>query len=223
MSDRQCKFSSDKDRYGHFPLKNRFALDQVPLEVNNRNTTIEQVGTDIVHIQGPRKDLTKRQATLQLCVRVQGEQIVRGTIIFFNKNPAENRYELPPGLASRTVTFEGKQGREDEFYDDSVDVMWDPKAWASQPISKQWFEKFIEQTEHLKGPQVDYDMDDAIRTPKIAVQADNLSCQNVEDIREMCWNEEIFIVNTPANCTDCTAVIDDGPGKLIKGDMQFQF
>ena len=37
-----------------------------------------------------------------------------------NENPAENRYEFPPGLASRKVKFEGKIGREDEFYDKRV-------------------------------------------------------------------------------------------------------
>ena len=62
-----------------------------------------------------------------------------------NENPAENRYEFPPGLASRKVKFEGKKGREDEFYDKRVDVMWQEKAWADEIVSTQYLENFNQQ------------------------------------------------------------------------------
>ena len=41
---RNCKFERDEDRYGHFPLTNRFSMDQVPIEISRRNTTPEQQG-----------------------------------------------------------------------------------------------------------------------------------------------------------------------------------
>ena len=78
MPRKNCKYKTSKERYGHFPLMNRFVMDQVPIELNRRHFTLETRGTtDPIHIRGPKKDLDKRQATLQLCVRVKGKQIVR--------------------------------------------------------------------------------------------------------------------------------------------------
>ena len=37
----KCKRNSNKDRYGPFPLINRFGVDQVPLEMNQRDYTLE--------------------------------------------------------------------------------------------------------------------------------------------------------------------------------------
>ena len=77
MASRDCKFRSFFECYGHFPLKNRFGVDQVPLELNRRDFTLDLQGTtDPIHIRGPKKDLDKRQATIQVCVRVKGEQIL---------------------------------------------------------------------------------------------------------------------------------------------------
>ena len=73
-------------------LQNRFGVDQGPLELNRRDFTFEERGTtDRVYIRGHKKDLDKRQATLQVCVRVKGDQTVAPTLIFRNANPAENR------------------------------------------------------------------------------------------------------------------------------------
>ena len=104
--------------YGHFPLTNRFGIDQVPLELNRRDFTLDLEGsTDPVHIRGPKKDIEKRQATIQMCVRVKGKQICKPTLIFRNKNPAKNRYEMPLGLRGRKVQFDGRTGNEASFYD----------------------------------------------------------------------------------------------------------
>ena len=73
--------------------------------------------TDPVHIRGPKKDIDKRRTTIQVFVRVEGEQIVKPTLIFRNGNPGENRYEMPPGLRNRKVQFEGRTGPEASFYD----------------------------------------------------------------------------------------------------------
>ena len=63
--------------------------------------------TDPIHIRGP-KDIDKRQATIQVCVRDKGEQIVKPTLICRNANPTENRYGMPSGLRNRKVQFEGR-------------------------------------------------------------------------------------------------------------------
>ena len=69
---KKCKYKSDKQRYGPFPLGNRLGVDQVLLELNQRDFTLETKGTtDAVYIRGPKKDIEKRQATLQLAIRVK--------------------------------------------------------------------------------------------------------------------------------------------------------
>ena len=55
MASKNCKFKSFFECYGHFPLQNRHAVDQVPLELNRRDWTLEVRGTiDPVHIRGPK-------------------------------------------------------------------------------------------------------------------------------------------------------------------------
>ena len=189
------------------------------MEMNQRDYTLETRGTtDAVFIRGPKKDIEKRQATLQLAIRVKGKQIVKPTLIMRKENPAENRYEFPPGLASRKVNFEGKVGREDEFYDERVDVMWQEKAWADEIVSTQYLENFNEQVMYLRSkPKRGY------VEKKILVQMDNLDSQNTPNIRDFCWNNDIFILNTPENCTDLRALVDHHLGKLIKQGMRDRF
>ena len=108
MASKDCKFKSFFRCYGHF-LQNRFGVDQVPLELNRRDFTLEERGTsDSEHIRGPKKDLDKRQASNQVCIRVKGDQTVAPTLIFLNANPAENRYEILPGLVNQKVHFDGR-------------------------------------------------------------------------------------------------------------------
>ena len=53
--------------------------------MNSRHYTLETKGTtDAVFIRGPKKDIEKRQATLQLAIRVKGKQIVKPTLIMRN-------------------------------------------------------------------------------------------------------------------------------------------
>ena len=65
-------------------------MDQVPLELNRRDFTLEERGTtDPEHIRGPEKNLDKRQASIQVCIRVKGDQIVAPTLIFLNDARSE--------------------------------------------------------------------------------------------------------------------------------------
>ena len=87
---RCCIYKSAKDRYGPFPLTNRFGVDQIPLEMYDSNYTLETKGTtDAVFIRAPKKDIEKRQAYIQLAIRVKGKQIVKPVLIMRNANPAE--------------------------------------------------------------------------------------------------------------------------------------
>ena len=70
-----------------------------------------------------KKDLDKRQATIQACVRVKGDQIVAPTLIFRNVNPVENRYEMSPGLVNRKVHFDGRTCPESSFYNKPMPII----------------------------------------------------------------------------------------------------
>ena len=102
-----------------------------------------------------------------------------------------------------------------QFYDERVNVMWQEKAWADEPVSLQYIQNFNQQVMHLCGPP----QPNGVRSPKIALQLDNLNTQNTSLIREFCWNNHIFILNTPENCTDVRVLIDRHLGKRIKGYM----
>ena len=62
---KKCDYRSNKDRYNEpFTLRNRIGVDQVPLELNQRDFKLETKGTtDAVYIRGPKKDIEKRQTT----------------------------------------------------------------------------------------------------------------------------------------------------------------
>ena len=69
---KKCEYKSDKEIYGPFPLGNRLGVDQVPLELNQRDFTLETKGTtDAVFIRGPKKDIEKSQATLQFAILLE--------------------------------------------------------------------------------------------------------------------------------------------------------
>ena len=130
---------------------------------------------------------------------------MKPTLILRSANPADNRYEMPPGLRHRKVHFEGRTGPEASFYDDRVDVMWQEKAWADETVSLQYLQNFNQQVMHLCGPP----KPNGVRTPKIAVQLDNLNTQNTPLIREFCWNNDIFILNTGLVIYKTQAVLRD--------------
>ena len=196
-----------------FPPRTRFAADQVPLEIDQNHYTLSPKGDHFVYIKGAKKDLTKRLATMQLCARLEGEQLMKPVIIMRNQNPCEDRFEIPDGLKRRLVDFNhnGELKREDEWYDERVIVMWDEKAWFSKPVAIQWFELFEESTRSLrKGIN---------KTPSITIQQDNLGTQNIREIKKFTWEHGMFITNTPEDCTDAVALVDHHLGRRVKGSV----
>lgn len=70
-------------KYGRFPATFIFHMDQIPLPfVLGSKRTLNSIG-EPVFIRAPKgSGLDKRQATLQLCIRAEGSQLVRLAIIF---------------------------------------------------------------------------------------------------------------------------------------------
>ena len=96
--DHENESSSEEDTkfdYGLYPLSQRYAADQIPLCVNNRDYTFNQINNSDCHIRGASSDLTKMFGTLHLCLRAEGQQIVPPTVVFRGLSPAKNDCTRP--------------------------------------------------------------------------------------------------------------------------------
>ena len=94
-------------------------MDQVPLPfVVDQASTYDTIGTKQVWISQPSLGLDKRQATLQLCIRAEGDQNVKPALVFRGKG---------------NVTLLEKQS-----YDERMDVYFQQNAWMDTELNMQW-------------------------------------------------------------------------------------
>ena len=105
-------------KYGRWLPQNRYNVDQVPLPF-----VIEMKGSEQVWVSQPSSGLDKRQATLQLCIRAEGQQNVKPGIVFRGKG---------------NVSTEEKAQ-----YDEGVDVYFQSCAWMDSDINMQWVTKTL--------------------------------------------------------------------------------
>ena len=111
---RDTSFVADQT-YGRWLPKNRLNVDQVPLPfVMEQDQTYEFEGNKQVWISQPGSGLDKRQATLQLCIKAEGEQTVKPTIIFRGKGNVLSA--------------------EQEKYDADVHVYFQSNAWMDAEV-----------------------------------------------------------------------------------------
>ena len=78
----------------------------------------DTLGAKQVWVSQPSSGLDKRQATLQLCIRADGEQNVKPALIFRRKGRMANE--------------------EKEKYDKRVDAYFQQNAWMDEEINMQW-------------------------------------------------------------------------------------
>lgn len=115
---RDTSFVADQT-YGRWLPKNRLNVDQVPLPfVVEQDQTYEFEGNKQVWISQPGSGLDKRQATLQLCIKAEGEQTVKPAIIFRGKGNVLNA--------------------EQEKYDADVHVYFQSNAWMDAEVNLKW-------------------------------------------------------------------------------------
>ena len=115
---RDTLFVADQT-YGRWLPKNRLNVDQVPLPfVVEQDQTYEFEGNKQVWISQPGSGLDKRQATLQLCIKAEGEQTVKPAIIFRGKGNVLSA--------------------EQEKYDADVHVYFHPNAWMDAEVNLKW-------------------------------------------------------------------------------------
>ena len=105
-------------KYGRFPVDLRFNMDEVPLPfTRHRDSTIEEVGKEIVQVKQPDESLFKRQGTAVLWIR-------------------------PLRVMSVTLIFRGTGTvlkRERHLYDDGSPFCSSPRrGWLSPPCGSGW-------------------------------------------------------------------------------------
>ncbi|XP_028404065.1 tigger transposable element-derived protein 2-like [Dendronephthya gigantea] len=123
-TQRRRNRSSIDPKYGRWLPKNRYNIDQVPLAfVTGQETTYDTLGSKQVWVSQPSSGLDKRQATLQLCIRAEGEQNVKPAIVFRGKG--------------NLSIFEKEQ------YDKGVDVFYQPSAWMDTEVNMQWVKQTL--------------------------------------------------------------------------------
>ena len=111
-------------KYGRWLSHNRYNIVQVPLPfVIDQDITYEVKGSEQVWVSQPSIGLVKRQATLQLCIRAEGEQNVKPAIVFRGK--------------------ENVCADENAEYDGGVDVCFQTCAWMDSEINMQWVGKTL--------------------------------------------------------------------------------
>jgi hypothetical protein len=131
-------------KYGRFPATFIFHMDQIPLPfVLGSKRTLNSIG-EPVFIRAPKgSGLDKRQATLQLCIRAEGSQLVRLAIIFKGQG-------LVLSAEERKVYAELSH---------LVQVYFQPNAWADEHVMLEWWDQFMADTTSLRGEQILLGMD----------------------------------------------------------------
>ena len=187
--------------YVCFPPEHRFYFDQVPLPfvIKIRKATLgRRRDAHGRHIpaweKGPRQSgLDKRQATLQLCIRPVGVQVVPTTLIFRGTGKQLGFGELSSYAEARS----------------KVRVLWQPKAWADTPTVIAWLlDIFIP---GVRG---------AGTVGWVLLGMDNLGAHIHQSFKQTCLQNEIWPEYTPEGTTDTTAPADHHVGVFMKEKMQ---
>ena len=118
-SRRRRQLHSTQDvKYGRWAPKNRYNIDQVPLPfVVEQERTYDVTGSKQVWVSQSSSGLDKRQATLQPCIRAEGDQHVKHVIVFRGKGNVSSA--------------------EKDQYDKGVDVFFQASAWMDSQLSQE--------------------------------------------------------------------------------------
>ena len=85
--------------------------------------TYDVTGNKQVWVSQPSSGLDKRQATLQLCIRAEGDQDVKPAIVFRGK--------------------ENVSSAEKTQFDQDVDVYFQPSAWMDSLLNQEWVKRTL--------------------------------------------------------------------------------
>jgi len=125
VKSRRRRVNSTQDvKYGRWTPQNRYNIDQVPLPfVVEQDKTYDVTGNKQVWVSQPSSGLDKRQATLQLCIRAEGDQHVKPAIVFRGKGNV----------------FSAEKAQ----YDQDVDVYFQSSAWMDTQLNQEWVRRTL--------------------------------------------------------------------------------
>ena len=165
--------------YGRFPADHMFHMDQSPLPfVLFSNRSLNSIGKPCFIRMPYGSGLDKRMATIQLCLRAAGEQIVRIAIVFRGKGV---------GLcAEERVAYAALSGL--------LAVYFQPKAWVDEYVALLWLEQFIAETGNSQHEKL--------------LGMDQHGAQMTSTFQTRCIDKDIIPAYTPPDTTDVTAPCD---------------
>jgi len=192
-------------KYGRFAAKNTFHVDQVPLEFGKVGKyTLEMKGSTFVAVKAPKRDMSKRLATLQLTFTASAPQRVQ-PIIAFRGQPQP----LANGFSNNFRAKSKKLQAERQTMPKTIGVMWQKNAWFDTSMCLSYANFFSEQ---ISDGHENF------------VGMDNLSahCSSMfkTKMRQDC---SALLLYTPDGCTDLCAVTDAGLGKAVKSRMRKKY
>lgn len=183
------------DTYGRFGSSNRYHMDQIPMPVVFcGKRTLHLKGANDVAIRHPHgSGLDKRQCSLQLTIRAEGEQHIKPMLIFRGA-----------GMVSR---------KELDFYESLTGIrcVCQSAAWADRRIMMNWLDGFNEDLGGSNSPGY---------RPEVMLGMDQHGSQCVDEFVKGMLDYNIYGVYTPVNCTDVAAPIDHHVGARIKNTIK---
>jgi len=185
-----CQPPPEQDaKYGRFTGKNRFHVDQVPLEFGGSDKTYEKKGAKRVHVKKAKVDMERRVASLQLCFNAEGPQRVKPGICFRAK-PAEKA----SGSVDPSRPQHANLKKDLQQMPKGIDVYFQPKAWFDTATSLQFAKNFRGQVRPANQEKL--------------LGLDNLNSQCAPDFIDSMRKAKVQLIYTPADCTDLCAVTD---------------
>lgn len=178
--------------WGAYPPSNTWNADHVPMPFCVNLTRSLNPKNDvcwIAHVGA--SGLDKRQCTVHLCIRADGEQVVPPFLIF------KNLGKISDG--------------EREFLDNLKNINWafQPKAWADGRYSRMWMRTFVRiMSEH-----------DSTKNENHLLFLDDLKCQKSKAFNKIAIENNIFPFPIPPGLTDLLQPVDHHVGALLKRIM----
>lgn len=178
--------------YGCFPASCIWNMDQLPMPfaLNPKRSYNPKNSPCWICVVGS-SGLDKRQATVHLTLRAEGEQFVTPVIIF-------------RGEGKRLSAFEKKA------LNSLTNIRWkfNTKAWATQDFCFQDLKEFCAMLEtHFPGQ-------------KHLLLLDDLSAQKMPRFREYAMQHNVLPMYIPPGCTDLVQPVDHHVGAWLKYAMR---
>ena len=171
-------------------------MDQTPLPfVLDDGKSYDSTGAKEVWCSNASSGLDKRQCTVHLTIFADGVSRVRPTIIFRGQG--------------KRISANEKRSR-----DSRINVMFQPKAWCDENVTKVWVER--EWRNMFTNPPR------ANSSGKILV-ADVHRARQTDETKQLLQRKKTLLIKVPAGCTGRVQPLDVSVNKPFKNAVRTQF